>query len=159
QPGRRTWRSWAAQTFGAAKTLRTVAAAPEAASACGVHREYRITRDESVAHRAAATALLSDCGSGASSSHLCNVLLFLRSVTAYADRPNHFSLVNNGDTTLQRCCPRQRQRSYATVAHLIFKHFAWASENRGRSRFTNANLNTRNLCIVESFQQQQMTAV
>src|SRR5262245_51494510 len=102
---------------------------------------------------------ISDSTRSACGSDLGDIFVFLRSITAYTNRPDHFSLVNNRDSTLQRCCPRQRQRSYATVAHLIFKHFAWASENRCRSSFTNANLNARNLRVVESLQQQKMTAV
>src|ERR1051326_6805903 len=57
QPGRRTWRSCAGQTFGAANTFRTFAEIPVAASllaapelresGCEAHREYRIAVDES----------------------------------------------------------------------------------------------------------------
>src|ERR1051325_5414772 len=101
----------------------------------------------------------SDSTGSACGSCLGNILIFLWSVTTYADRTDHFSLMKYGNTTLQRCCSRQSQRSYATVTHLIFKHFARPSENRRGPCFANANLYACNLRVVESLEQQQMTAV
>src|ERR1051326_4163703 len=143
QPGRRRCRSCAEQTLGATRRdprLERTALLP--AVACTMPP----------GSTPPSTALISD-RSSAPSSCLGNVLIFLRSVTAYANRPDHLSLVNYGDATLQRRCPRQRQRSYTPVTHLIFKHFARPAEDRRSSRFANANLNARNLRIVEPLQQ------
>jgi hypothetical protein len=60
---------------------------------------------------------------------------------------------------LQGRCPGQRQRSYATVANLLFKDFARPAENCRCARFADSNLNTGDLRVVESLQQQQMTPV
>src|SRR5215472_1237937 len=106
-----------------------------------------------------ATASISDRGCRILGSGLGDVLIFLRRVPTDADRANHFTFDNNGDTTLQWRRPGQSQRRYASVANLVFKHFARPSKNCCRARFANANLNARDLRLVESFQQQQITAV
>ena len=92
----------------------------------------------------------SDSTSCACGSNLGDIFVFLRSITAYANRPDYFSFVNYGHTTLQRRCTWQNERSYAPLADLIFKHLTWASDNRRCSRFTNSNLDARDLCVVES---------
>src|SRR5215813_8668539 len=120
QPGRRTWCSWAGQTLGVIKS-RDLRLQPWLNFAETVARSSEPLPETWVL----TTFLICDRSSGARSSYLGDVLIFLRSVTAYANRPDHFSLVNYGDATLQRRGPWQRQRSYATVTHLIFKHFAW----------------------------------
>src|SRR5205814_9001590 len=105
-----------------------------------------------------ATPSICDCG-GACGPSLGDVLIFLRSVATDADRANHIAFENNRDTTLQWGRPRQSQRRYTAVANLILKHLARPAENRRSPRFPNANLNARDLRVVESLQQQQMTVV
>src|SRR6516162_4174368 len=154
QPGRRTWRSWAGQTLGALKTRTTIVVkVPVAASLREASLEYRKSHADRAAHRAAATALISDRSRNARSSCIGNVLIFLRCVAAHADGADDVSFKHDRNSTLQRRRPRQSQSSDATVANLIFKYFAWPTENRRRSRFANANLNARNLRVVKSLQQ------
>src|SRR5881296_124264 len=72
---------------------------------------------------------LFDRGDGAGRSDLGDVFVFLRRVTAYADRADHFAFKLNRNTALQRRRTGQGQRSYATITDLIFEHLAWTAEN------------------------------
>src|SRR5262249_15236825 len=88
-------------------------------------------------------------GSSACSSDLGNVLILLWRVTADSDSANDFSFENDGNATLQSRRTGQGQRGYATLADLIFKHFARPVENCRRPRFADSNLYAGNLGVVE----------
>src|SRR5262249_37895323 len=142
QPGRRTWRSWAGQTLGLMRRrdlrLRSwLTFAEIAARSSEPLPEARILP----------TFLVSDRGSGARSSDFGDVLIFLRSVSADADRADDFVFEDDRNAALQRRRSGQSQRSYATVTHLIFKHFAWPPENRRSPCFAYPNLDARNLRV------------
>jgi len=67
--------------------------------------------------------------------------------------------MNYGNSTLQRRCSGQGQRRYATVTHLIFEYFAGPSKNRCGACLSDSNLDAGNLSVVQSLEQQQVSAV
>src|SRR6266545_443099 len=140
QPGRRTCRSSAGQSLGALKNRDWISVL--------IGNGSSLFRPK-----------LSNRGASACRSDLGNVFIFLRRVTAYADCADHFAFKFYGNTALQRRRTWQSQRGYPTITDLIFKHLAWAAENRRRPGFADPDFHTRHLCIVEPLEQQQMTAV
>src|SRR5213080_237752 len=106
-----------------------------------------------------ATTSICDRGSGACGSDLGDVFIFLRRVSANADCADDFAFEHDGNATLQRRRSGQSQSSYATVADLIFKYFAGSSENCCGARLADSNLHAGNLSVVQSLEQQQMSAI
>src|SRR5436189_4920471 len=106
-----------------------------------------------------ATTSVCDHGSGACSSDLGDVFIFLRRVPTDADRADDFVFEHDRNATLQRRRSGQSQSSYATVADLIFKYFAGPSENCRGARLADSNLHAGNLSVVQSLEQQQMSAI
>src|SRR5438094_4373639 len=170
QPTRPTCCSCAVQSFGTLKNRVIIAGTtPVAASlpaspelregGCEANPECRKSRGESAARRAAATALVCDRSSGACGSDLGDVFIFLRRVATDADRADDFVFEHDRNATLQRRRSGQSQSSYATVADLIFKYFAGPAENCRGARLADSNLNAGDLRVVESLQEQHMTAV
>src|SRR5207249_8928243 len=104
-------------------------------------------------------ALVCDRGGCACGSNLGDILIFLRRVATDADRADDFVFEHDRNATLQRCCAGQSQSSYAAVADLIFKYFAGPSENGRGARLAYSNLHAGNLSVVQSLEQQQMSAV
>src|SRR5262249_44970036 len=133
QLGRRMCRSCSGQISGRLKSRVIIArTAPVAASLCEANCKRGRPLADRAAHRTAATVSVFDRGSSGRSSDLGNVLILLWRVTADSDGADDFPFEKNGNATLQRCRTRQRERSYATLADLIFKHFARPAENRCR---------------------------
>src|SRR5438874_2528763 len=106
-----------------------------------------------------ATTSVCDRTSCACRSNFGDVLIFLRRIPTDSDRTDHFPFENNGNAALQRRRSGQSQSSYATVADLIFKDFAWPSENCRGARLADSNLHAGNLSVVQSLEQQQMSAI
>src|SRR5438046_9576250 len=76
-----------------------------------------------------ATTSICDRTSCTCCSNLGDILIFLRRVATNADRADDFVFEHDRNATLQRRRSGQSQSSYATVADLIFKYFAWPWEN------------------------------
>src|SRR5438067_6714686 len=106
-----------------------------------------------------ATTSVCDRTSCACGSNLGDILIFLRRVATDADRADDFVFEHDRNATLQRRRSGQSHSSYATVADLIFKYFAGASENCCGARLANSNLHAGNLSVVQSLEQQQVSAI
>src|SRR5207249_646012 len=88
-----------------------------------------------------------------------DIFVFLRCVAAYADRSDHLSFVNEGQTTLQRRCARQRNGSDTTVFNLIFENLARTAEDRRGAGLANAHVDAYHLRVVETFDDERISAV
>src|SRR5437763_10535742 len=106
-----------------------------------------------------ATTSICDRTSCTCCSNLGDILIFLRRVSANADCADDFVFEHDRNATLQWRRSGQSQSSYATVADLIFKYFAGPSENCRGARLADSNLHAGNLSVVQSFEQQQMSAI
>src|SRR5262249_32900114 len=96
---------------------------------------------------------------GSGRSRFRNVFIFLRSIAADAYCADDFAFIDDRYSALKRCRAGQREGRNAPVAYLIFEDFAWPSEDRGGAGLADADLNARNLRIVEAVQDEQISAV
>src|SRR6516165_2080790 len=95
--------------------------------------------------------ILNRCCSG-SSANFRNVFVLLRRVSADAYRADYLAFKFDRHAALQWRCAGQSQGGYATIAHLVFEHFARPAENSGCPRFADPDLDTRDLSVIKSLE-------
>src|SRR5207245_1633456 len=93
------------------------------------------------------------------STRFGDVLVLRGRLPAHANGADDFSFIRDGNAALQRRGTGERQRRNAPVADLVFEHFAGPPEDCRRPRLADADVDARNLGIVEAFEQEQVTSV
>jgi hypothetical protein len=94
-----------------------------------------------------------------SESRARDVLVDLRRIAGDTDRADHATFVENRRAALERCCTGQREGSYASVAHLILEDLGGPPEDRSGAGLGDADIDTRELRVVESLESQQRSGV
>src|SRR5712691_3482203 len=93
------------------------------------------------------------------STRFGDVLVLRGRLPAHANGADDFSFIRDGNAALQRRGAGKGQCRNAPVADLVFEHLARPAEDCRRPCLADADVDARNLGIVEPFEQEQVPAV